>query len=162
MDRRSALHGLLLASLGSAAPRVVWAETQAAVLALVVAASSPLRDLTLADLRRIFTGEPFSDPSGTQVVPLNHPPHTPDRVGFDRVVLGMAPDAVAKFWLDRRIRGQSGAPRTVDSLGMLLKVVAKLPGAIAYIRPQYIKDVSALKIEGVPPGKPGYRILFGE
>jgi hypothetical protein len=161
MQRRVVLRSLLLSPLGAGID-AAWAEGRGVELAVVVAESSPLQELSLADLRRIFTSEPFSDPSGTRLVPLNHPPRTPDRAGFDRVVLGMEPDAVAKFWLDRRIRGQPGAPRTVDSLGILLKVVAKLPGAIGYVRPQYLREVRALKVEGALPGKPGYRLVFGE
>jgi hypothetical protein len=153
---------LLLGSASGAAVRIGFAESRGVELAVVVAQGSPLKDVSFGDLRRIFTSEPFTDPSGARLVPLNHPPHAPDRVGFDRVVLGMEPDVVSKFWLDRRIRGQPGAPRTVDSLGMLLKVVAKLPGAIGYVRPQYLREVSALKVEGVLPGKPGYRLVFAE
>ena len=40
-------------------------------------------------------------------------PRTVDRVGFDQVVLKMDPDAVGRFWIDRKIRGGSGPPRTV-------------------------------------------------
>jgi hypothetical protein len=161
MDRRLALSSLLLASV-SVSLRSARAESRSIELAVIVAQGSPLKDLSFGDLRRIFTSEPFNDPAGTRLVPLNHPPHTPDRVGFDRVVLGMDPQSVGKYWLDRRIRGQPGPPRTVDSLSMLLKVVAKLPGAIAYVRPQYMKDVVALKVDGHLPGKPGYRLIFAE
>ncbi len=162
MDRRILLRSLLLTP-AMAGVRGAWAaESRGVELAVVIAQNSPLKELSFGDLRRLFTSEPMSDPSGTRLVPLNHPPRTPDRVGFDRVVLGMDPDTVGKFWLDRRIRGQSGAPRTVDSLGMLLKVVARLPGAIGYVRPQYMREVSALKIEGLLPGKPGYRLVFAE
>lgn len=161
MDRRVVLHSLWLSPLVLGA-RAAGAEARGVELAVVVALNSPLKDLSLSDLRRIYTSEPFSDPKGTRLVPLNHPPRTTDRVGFDRLVLGMDPETVGKFWLDRRIRGQPGAPRTVDSLAMLLKVVAKLPGAIGYVRPQYLREVSALKIEGTLPGKPGYRLVFAE
>jgi len=161
MQRRRLLRSLVLAPAAILAPRWALGLERAVELAVVVANDSPLKELSLANLRHVFMSEPFSDPSGTRLVPLNHPPKTPDRVAFDSLVLGMNADTVGKFWLDRRIRGQSGAPRTVDSLALLLKVVARLPGAIGYIRPSFIgSDVGALKVEGVLPGKPGYRLIF--
>ena len=66
---------------------------------------------------------------------INHPPKTVDRVGFDQVVLGMDPETVGRFWIDRKIRGGSGPPRTVESLATLRRVVEKLPGALGYLRP---------------------------
>ena len=49
---------------------------------------------------------------------------------FDNVVLGMDAERVGQFWIDRKIRGGSGPPRTVESLTTLRRVVEKLPGAI--------------------------------
>jgi ABC-type phosphate transport system substrate-binding protein len=163
LRRRSLLQTFLVAPAGIAWVRSVQAQPRGVELALVVAKDSPLKELSFADLRRVFTSEPITGPSGRRIVPFNHPPHTPDRVAFDRLVLGMSASDVAKFWLDRRIRGQSGAPRTVDSLAMLLKVVAKLPGAIGYVRPQFISpEVTAIKLDGLLPGKPGYKLIFSE
>ncbi len=161
MQRRLLLRSLVLTPAGLCLPGAAVAESSGVTLAVIVSKTSPLRDLSLADLRRIFMSEPFSDPGGNRVIALNHPARTTDRMAFDQVVLGMDADAVSKFWLDRRIRGQSGAPRTVDSLSMLLGVVANLPGAIGYSRVQHMTDkVTALKIAGVLPGKPGYPLVF--
>jgi len=128
-------------------------------LAVVVGPNSKLSDLSLSDLRRIFTGERVTDPSGNKLIPLNHPPKTVDRVGFDRSVLGMSPDEVGQFWVDRRIRGGSGPPRTVESIGTLRRVVQNLPGAIGYLRrPQLSTEVKPVRIDGKLPGDPGYPV----
>ena len=76
---------------------------------------------------------------------------------FDRAVLGLEPEAVGPFWIDRRIRGESSPPRTVPSTDLLLRVVAKLPGAIAYVyAPLTAPGVKALKVANLPAGQTGY------
>lgn len=133
------------------------------VLAVVVARGSSLQDLSLAELRRVFTSEGDSDPSGQRYVPFNHPPHTTDRAGFDKVVLGMSPDEVSQFWIDRKIRGLPGPPRSVDSLSLLLRLIARLPGGIGYARPaQLTSDVRAVRVNGKLPNDAGYPLVFSE
>ena len=133
------------------------------ILAVVVAKSSSVDDVSLSELKRIFTNEGDSDRSGQRYVPFNHPPHTTDRVGFDRVVLGMSPDEVSQFWIERKIRGLSGPPRSVDSLSLLLRLIARLPGAIGYARPsQLTADVRAVRVNGKLPSDPGYALSFSE
>ena len=132
-------------------------------LAVVVAKPSAVQDLSLAELRRIFTNEGDSDGSGQRYVPFNHPPHTTDRVGFDKIVLGMSPDDVSQFWIERKIRGLAGPPRSVDSLSLLLRLIARLPGGIGYARPsQLTSDVRAVRVNGKLPNDPDYPLTFSE
>ena len=133
------------------------------VLAVVVAKSSPVQDLTVAELRRIFTSEGDSDGSGQRYVPFNHPPHTTDRMGFDQAVLGMSADDVSQFWIERKIRGLPGPPRSVDSLSLLLRLIARLPGAIGYARPtQVTGDVRVVRVNGKLPSDARYPLVFDE
>jgi len=133
------------------------------LLAVVVAKGSPLQDVSLAELKRIFTNEGDSDSSGQRFVPFNHPPHTTDRVGFDQVVLGMSADDVSQFWIERKIRGLPGPPRSVDSLSLLLRLIARLPGGIGYARPaQLTADVRAVRVNGKLPSDAGYPLSFSE
>ena len=84
-----------------------------------------------------------------------------DETNFDQVVLGMDAEAVARFWIDRKIRGGSGPPRTVESLTTLRRVVEKLPGAIGYIRPaQLSNEVRAIRVDGKLPEDPGYPVRY--
>jgi hypothetical protein len=133
------------------------------VLAVVVAKGSPVQGLTVAELRRIFTSEGDSDSSGQRYVPFNHPPHTTDRVGFDQAVLGMSADDVSQFWIERKIRGLPGPPRSVDSLSLLLRLIARLPGGIGYARPsQLTADVRAVRVNGKLPVDAEYPLVFSE
>ena len=45
----------------------------------------------------------------------------------------MDPDAVARFWLDRRVRSGSPPPRQAPDPVMIARLVAKLEGAIGYV-----------------------------
>ena len=90
---------------------------------VVVAANSPVNDVSSSTLRRAFLGEP-TDVGGVRLVPLNQALNAAPRVVFDRVVLKLEPDAVSKFWIDQRIRGRGAAPRAVPQAAMIRSIVA--------------------------------------
>lgn len=137
------------------------ADSGPVTLVVVVGPSSAWDDVSMNTLRNVFSGETVEDPSGQKLVPFNQPPHTPDRVGFDRVVLDMSPDEVARYWIDRKIRGHSGPPRTIDNTALLKRVVARLPGAISYVkREEADSTVKVLKLDGKRPLDPGYPLKY--
>ena len=128
-------------------------------LVVVVARGSSLTSISRTDLKRCFLGEPVSS-GGKPLVPFNAAPNTPERIGFDRAVFGMSPDEVGRFWVDRKIRGQSGAPRALPSSAHMAKVAAKFPGAIGYLaEDQLTPDVQAVLVDGVPYTDAGYNIV---
>jgi len=128
-------------------------------LAIVVAKSSSVHELSLYDLKRLYLGDNMNTPDGKKMLPLNRGTNTEDRVGFDKSVLGMTPEEAARYWIDRRIRGRSGAPKAVDPANVLQKVVAKLPGSISYVRQHEVTDaVKIVKVDGKLPGDAGYPI----
>ncbi len=153
---------MLLLLLTQGAPQTARASARVA-LAVVVARGSDVPNLSLPELRRIFTSQPVSDGSGRRFVPFNFPPHSPERVGFDRILLGFSAEEVSQFWVDRKIRGQPGPPRSPDSVALLLKLVQRLPGAIAYVRvAQLPKGVQVVRVNGKLPSDPGYPLMFDE
>lgn len=154
---------LVLLLLVPAAERNARAASDRMRLLVVVARTSTLQNVQLSELRRIFTNEGDSDPSGQRYVPFNHPPHTTDRLAFDKIVLGMSGDEVSQFWIERKIRGLSGPPRSVDSLSLLLRLIARLPGAVSYARAtQLTGDVRAIRVNGKLPSDPDYPLSFHE
>jgi hypothetical protein len=129
-------------------------------LLVVVAKSSPINELSFAELRRMYLGEPV-DSGGQKLIPLNRGSSVKERIAFDKLVLGMSQEEVARYWVDRRIRGQSGAPKAVDPVDVHQRVVAKLAGAIGYVRSGELRDeVKALRINGKGPHDPGYPLEF--
>jgi hypothetical protein len=136
------------------------AQAEGVPLRLVIAKSSSVRDISIGDLRQLFLRKRASLENEI-AIPFNHPPGTPDRVGFDRVVLGMGPDDVARYWVDRRVRSGESPPRIVDSVTLLVAVIAKLRGAVGYVRDSYpTPDLKTLSIEGRMPGDAGYFLVY--
>ncbi|HEY4180337.1 MAG TPA: hypothetical protein VGM90_26020 [Kofleriaceae bacterium] len=118
-------------------------------LVIVVAKGSKLTSISRSDLKRCFLGESIES-NDKPLVPFNTDPSTPTRTGFDKGVLGMSPDEVGRFWVDRKVRGQSGAPRSLPSVGHVAKVVAKFPNAIGYLpEDQLTADVQPVSLDGV-------------
>jgi hypothetical protein len=154
----------LLASSGALAALTLRhrrAEAQAlGPLVVVVHPSCPFQNLSLDDLRAIFVGEPVTVPGAGRAMPINDAPNSPARTFFDRKVLRMEPDQVARFWLDRRIRGQSGAPRAVPQPVLRQQLVARFPQALSYVRPaELLRDlVRPLRIDGRQPGDRDYSL----
>jgi hypothetical protein len=142
-------------------PAFADAESASEELAVVAGRQSPLEGLTLNQLKRLYLGDAMQGPGGEKLLPLNRDPKSPERIGFDRSVLGMSPDAVARYWIDRKIRGQSGAPRAVEPGPVAERVVARLPGALVYVRAKEVgSEVKVLRIDGKRPGEPGYPVLM--
>jgi hypothetical protein len=120
------------------------------ILVPVVAQSSPVTDISMGTLRRVFLGEPVNGPGGTRFVGFNQPPKTRPRTSFDQVVLGMNPDEAARYWVDQRIRGGARPPRTVANVALLRQVVSQFPGAISYLAMADVDpSVRAVSIGGV-------------
>lgn len=129
---------------------------QADPLCIVMAASSAQKELSRNELRRIFLHQPSDDVSGNRFIPLNAPPKSAIRVQLDNFLFGLDPDAMARYWVDQRIRGTQ-APRTVPSVDMARRVVAKLPGGITYLpASQLVPEIKALRIDGRGPFDNGY------
>jgi hypothetical protein len=136
------------------------AQAESVRLRLVVSKASSLSDISIGDLRQLFLRK-RAQLGNDKAIPFNHPPGSPDRVGFDRVVLGMGPDEVARYWVDRRVRSGDAPPRTVDSITLLVGVVAKLQGAVGYVRDGYATpELKTLSIEGRQPGDAGYFLVY--
>ena len=127
-------------------------------LAIIVSESSPLTNISKSALRRGFLSEPTVI-AGVKLLPLNQNPGTPDRIRFDIVVLDLPPDAMSRFWIDQRIRGQGSPPRAIPSVAILGKLLAHLPGAISYVKLTEVPvGVKVLTVDGMKPGEPGYSI----
>lgn len=129
-------------------------------IAVVVAKTSPINGFSLAELRRMYLGEPV-DSGGRRMIPINHGPSLRERVAFDQLVLGMSPEEVSRYWVDRRIRGQSGAPKAIDPADVHQRVIAKLAGAVGYVRTSELRDdVKVVRIDGKGPNDHGYPLEF--
>ena len=141
--------------LGAAVP--LQAAAPKTALVIVTQKNSALIDLSMRELKRMYTSELVTDPGGTRLIPLNHPVNTPVRVGFDKLVLKMDPDYVGRFWIDRKIRGQTGAPKAIPSIDVLRRAVAALAGAVTYLAAGDVTaDLKVVTIDGKRPTDADY------
>lgn len=163
MNTRKVVGRLLLAAvataiMGSAGPSLHANER--VPLAVIVSKTSPLSELSSAQLTRMYLGE-LVDSGGRRLIPLNRAITSAEREQFDRVVLGKSPDEMARYWIDRKIRGQSGAPKAVEPVDVYERVVAKLDGAIGYVHVNDVRDdVKVVRIDGKAPTDHGYPIRY--
>ncbi len=127
-------------------------------LVVVVAKGSPVTNISKSDLKHCFLGEPVSI-GDAKLSPFNAEPRTPMRAGFDRAVLSMSPDDAGRYWIERKIRGQSAAPRSLPS-SAIRKVVARFPHAISYVSVDRLTaDLQPVKIDGTAYSDASYSIF---
>lgn len=161
MERRHfiSLLGSAAAAVLGAPRRVHAAEAPTIVLVLVTAKELEVRDISFGLARRAFLGDP-TELGGRRVVPFNYPVTDPLRQWFDRLLLGMAPDEVGRYWVDRRIRGQGMPPKTAPSRELMRAIVARVPGVLGYLTPDFLDgSVQPLSIDGRRYTDPGYPLL---
>jgi len=128
-------------------------------LVVVVAKGSPVTNISRTDLKRAFTGDTVSI-DDKLLIPFNLMPGSPARTAFDQAVLKMSPNEVGRFWVDRKVRGQSAAPRSLPTPAHVAKVAAKFPGAIGYLpADQMTSDIQAVAVDGVPYTDARYDIV---
>jgi hypothetical protein len=116
-----------------------------------------LHDISTAQLRSAFLGDATEYAAGKRLIPINQPLNSAQRVSFDRALLNLKPHEVGPFWVDRRIRDQSGPPKTAPSADLALRLVMSLVGAVSYVYADQLNDkVRALTIDGKTSAASGY------
>jgi hypothetical protein len=128
MDRRNFLQAAAVAAF---APRTASADGDK--IWIIANKSNPMRALGLGEIEAIFTTRKLYRGDGKSVVPFNFPPHHAVRIAFDRAALHLEPDEVARYWIDRRIRGGHPPPRQVPDAQTMLRVIVSLEEAIGYL-----------------------------
>jgi hypothetical protein len=101
-------------------------------LVVIVNAGNPVAPGAVA-LEDVFLRKQVEWPDGERIIPLNATADSERRQRFDRAVLGMSADAVARYWLDARIRGGGVAPREVADPALTIKLIARLAGTVGYV-----------------------------
>lgn len=96
--------------------------------------------LSRSELRPLFQTKRTTWGDGSSVVALNLPSSNAVRRGFDAAVLGLDPDRVARYWIDRKIRGGARAPKEIPSPALVVKVVSKKAGAVGYVGASQVDD----------------------
>ncbi len=107
---------------------------------VVVNKAHPARALAREELRPVFQTSRTQWPDGAKTEPFNLPDDSPTRHEFDAAVLGLDPDRVARYWVDRKIRGGAPPPRKLPSPAAVLRAVAADKGSVGYVPAKEVND----------------------
>jgi hypothetical protein len=160
------LHGIrflplaFIAVLGAlSTPEDARAETQ--VIAIVVDRDNPRSDIGVEELRSLFLGKRGEWPDGTRAVPVDLEPGA-SRHAFCAAVLRMSEAEYERYWVDQRVRGAGAGPRSLSAAGLVIRLVARVRGAVGYVPLSRVDGtVKVLTVGGVRPGEPGYPLVGG-
>ena len=122
------------------------------VIAVIANKGVSITKISRDELRPLFQTKKDTWPDGTPVKPFNLADSNQVRQGFDAAVLGLDPDRVARYWIDRKIRGGERPPQTAPSSAVMLKVVSKTAGALGYVEATAV-DASVKVIAKVVDGQ---------
>jgi hypothetical protein len=133
----------LLIAIGTTA-LVARAEPQ---IAVVVHRDTPVQDLSLATLRRLYLGQTTTFGNGQRVVLLEY---TPVQAPFYRKALGMSPELVHRHWIGLVFQGEdANPPQPFRDADALKRFVADHPGAIAFMDLRSVDaSVKLIKVGG--------------
>ena len=142
---------------GLCAPATALADAQA--IAVVVDRDNPVSDIGVEALRSLFLGKRREWADGTRAVPVDlesGPPHH----AFCSTVLKMSEADYERYWVDQKVRGAGTGPRLLSSSGLVIRLVARVRGAVGYVPLSRIDgSVKVLSVGGVNPGQPGYPLV---
>jgi hypothetical protein len=136
------------------------ARAQAQVIAIVVDRDNPRSDIGVEELRSLYLGKRGEWPDGTRAVPIDLEPGASSHRAFCSTVLRMSEAEYERYWVDQRVRGAGDGPRSVSSPGLVVKLVARVRGAVGYVPLSRVDgSVKVLTVGGVRPGQPGYPLV---
>ena len=148
----------LAAAVRAGSREAVADDAPSGPLAIVVNRANPVDNVTLAELRRVFTFETQKWPSGRKITVVLREKGQPERTEAIQLLCGMSEAQYNRHVLYERFRGSVRSdPRSIESAGAMLRFVFNAPGAIGYVRADLVDDTTkVLRIDGLLPTDAGY------
>lgn len=142
---------LALQSLDAQSPRT-------SRVAVVVHPDTPVSDLSLEEVRKIFLGDRQYWTAKLPVVLLIRAPVAHERDVVLRDIYEMNEVQFKRYWIAKIFRAESAsAPKIVYSNDMTNELTSAIPGAIAFLDARDVRpDVKVVRVDGHLPGEPGY------
>ncbi len=127
-------------------------------VALVADPDIPVRNLTLAEVRKVFRGERQYWNTNLGVVLLIRAPVARERDVVLKIIYQMSESQFKQFWIAKIFRAESAtAPKVVYSNDMANELVTAIPGAIAFVDARDVRPgTKVIRVDGHLPGEPGY------
>jgi len=150
--------GVLLLGWVCLACAVMAAQSHDADVAIVVHPDTPVSNLTLADVRKVFLGERQYWNANLPVVLLIRAPVARERNVVLKTIYQMSESQFKQYWIAKIFRAEAAtAPKVVYSNDMANELAAAIPGAIAFIDVREVRPgTKVIRVDGHLPGEPGY------
>ncbi|HWR16619.1 MAG TPA: hypothetical protein VN577_17470 [Terriglobales bacterium] len=145
------LGGLVTACFGQA-------PKSTADIAVVVNPDTPVTDMNLAEVRKVFLGERQYWSSKMPVILLVRAPIARERDVVLRKIYQMSESQFKQFWVAKIFRSEAvSAPKIVYSSDMTNQLLLAVPGSIGFMDAKTVAPgLKIVKIEGRSPGEAGY------
>jgi ABC-type phosphate transport system substrate-binding protein len=149
---------LVLASFSLPVPQPLFAQAHDVDVAVVVQPDTPVSNLSLAEVRKIFLGDRQYWTANTPVVLLIRAPVARERDVVLKIIYQMSESQFKQYWIAKIFRAESvSAPKVVYSNDMASELVTALPGAIAFVDSRDVRPgTKVVRVDGRLPGEPGY------
>jgi ABC-type phosphate transport system substrate-binding protein len=127
-------------------------------IAVVVNPDTPVSDLSMAEVRKVFLGDRQYWNTNLPVTLLVRAPVAHEREVVLRNIYQMSESQFKQYWVAKIFRSESvSAPKIVYSQDMTNQLVSVIPGAIAFIEAKAAgPGVKVVKVNGLLPGDPQY------
>jgi ABC-type phosphate transport system substrate-binding protein len=117
---------------------------------VIVNKANPVKTLSVAELRRIFMKQTRMWTHAESIVPVDWDATSPIRETFSKQVLSRSVREMADYWVQQSVTQGLAPPSTQRSTRALLRFVASVTGAIAYVPAGEADDtVAVIKITGL-------------
>lgn len=132
--------------------------TRGADIAVVVHPDTPVSDLSLSEVRKVFLGERQYWNSKLPVALLIRAPVARERDVVLRVIYQMSEAQFKQYWVAKIFRAEvASPPKIVYSNDMQYDLVTAIPGAIAFVDARNVRPgVKVLRVDGHLPGERDY------
>lgn len=162
------LRGIAVLALLLAAATVIPQQTARAggdPIVVIVNVANPVESLSANDLKKLFLSDRSKWDTGKSVAPVIVTAGAPERAAFLKQVCGMSDADFGKYFMQAAFTGKSATPpKEVTSAASVKSFVASSPGGIGFVKAMDFHGngsdggVKALKIDGVDPGDPNYKL----
>jgi ABC-type phosphate transport system substrate-binding protein len=100
---------------------------------IIVNKANPVKTLSVAELRRIFTKQSRMWPHAEAMVPVEWDSTAEIRQVFSKQILNRSVREMAEYWVQQSMTQGIAPPSTQRSARAVLRFVASVPGAISYV-----------------------------
>lgn len=127
-------------------------------VAVVVHPDTPISNLSLSEVRKVFLGDRQYWSTNVPVVLLIRAPVARERDVVLKIIYQMSESQFKQYWIAKIFRAEAAtAPKVVYSNDMANQLLTAIPGAIAFIDSKDVKPgTKVVRVDGHLPGEPGY------